>query len=200
MIKAFLFDIGNVIVDFDFDRAAQKLRGLCCHPTDPIEAIVDLRHELELGSMTGEEFTQAAIKRIGFVGSHDEFVSIYQDIFTPNHPMWDLIERLAEHHPLFLLSNTSDLHHAGLLRDYPIFKAFRGGIYSYIAKSAKPDPQIFATALHELPLVAETTLYLDDLSANVAAGKSHGLLSYQYNSMAHDDCLSFLAGMQFKLS
>ena len=195
MIKAFLFDIGNVIVDFDFSRAGQALREHGCFPGDPIEATSDLRHALEIGAIDGDTFTTRAIARIGFEGSHDDFVACYQDIFTPNTRMWSLIEQLAEKFPLYLLSNTSDLHHAGLLRDFPVFQAFQSGVFSYRAKSLKPDSRIFATALRELPIEAESTLYFDDLPDNIAAGKRHGLISCQYDSATHTECLSFLAEM-----
>lgn len=193
MIKAFLFDIGNVIVDFDFNRAGHRLRDRCSLPGDPIEEILDLRHALEVGAMHGDDFTRQAIARLGFDGSQDEFISLYQDIFTPNRQMWSLIEQLAGEFPLYLLSNTSDLHHVGLLRDFPIFGVFQGGVFSYLAKSLKPDSRIFATALHELPIDSGSTVYFDDLPDNVATGKRHGLISYQYNAAAHADCLAFLA-------
>ncbi len=193
MIEAFLFDIGNVIVDFDFDRASRTLREVCTCPGDPMKTITDLRDQLEVGSIDGEAFADAAIERIGFPGDREEFVLIYQDIFTPNQKIWNLIDRLSGNYPLYLLSNTSDLHHAGLLRDYPVFSVFQGGVFSYAAKATKPGSQIFQAALRELPINASTTLYLDDLSDNVAEGRRQGFSSFCYNSNNHSSCLSYLA-------
>jgi putative hydrolase of the HAD superfamily len=192
MITAFLFDIGKVIVDFDFDRASSNLRPYCSFSGDPIENLTDLRHELEIGAITGEAFATAAMARIGFSGTAGQFVACYQEIFTPNSQMWTLIEELSANFPLFLLSNTSDIHHAGLLRDFPIFEAFAGGVFSYSAKAIKPDPRIYTATLQELPIAAETTVYFDDLAENIAAGRRHGLVSFQYDATAHDACLRFL--------
>jgi len=191
-IDTFLFDIGNVLVTFDFNIAARAYQKSSTTEYDPIDILIPLRDRLEVGEMTAEEFVAEGIERIGFQDGPERFVEIYQAIFSPVRPIWDLVERLKGDYRLLLLSNTSDIHHEGLLRDFPIFKAFDGGIFSYLAESAKPDRAIYEQALDELSIVPESTIYLDDLLPNIEVGKSFGFRAHCYRSDDHELCEKFL--------
>ena len=193
-IDSFLFDIGNVLVGFDFEVASERLRDRCESPGDdgPMETILDLRDQLERGDLDGEAFARRSIERLRFDGDGDEFVAIYQEIFTPHREVWDLVDRLRGRYRLLLLSNTSDLHHVGLVRDFPVFENFEGGVFSYSARSVKPEPAIYETAIRELSIDPARTVYLDDLPANIEQGRRFGLISHEYHQDEHAGCLSFL--------
>ena len=68
-------------------------------------------------------------------------------------------------------------------------KNFDGGIYSYSARSEKPEPEIYQAAVDELGINPETTLYIDDLEPNIVAGKEAGFVSHLYSPKRHDDFL-----------
>jgi len=193
-INAYLFDIGNVILGFDFTIAVRKLRAFGITHEDPLSHISETKNRYEAGHIDDEEFVELAIEELGFTGNHTDFVPIWQEIFHENQPMVDSIRDLAERgHPLYLLSNTNGLHVDYILRQHPIFEAFSGGVYSHEAKSMKPEQPMYQQAIDRFGLVPGETLYIDDLPANIETGKSMGFLTHQYDLSNHAAFLAAIA-------
>lgn len=198
MPDAYLFDIGNVIITFDFGKAARKLAahsGLAAEHALPL--VAPLTVDLELGRLTPDEFIKAASELIGFTGDASFFRTAFEDIFELNLPMVAFIEeRKAEGSPLYLLSNTNGIHAPFFEATYPVFDLFDGRIYSHEVKMMKPDPEIFEVAINRLKIIPERTLYIDDLPANCAAGRESGLLAIPYFIGRHDDFLEAVAALE----
>ena len=185
-INAYLFDIGNVILKFDFNIAIDKLRAAGITHENPIKHIAEIKDKYEAGDFDDEEFVQLATTELGFTGSGQEFEVIWQEIFTENQPMVEAIAELSKRdQPLYLLSNTNGLHMKHILRDYAAFSAFSGGVYSHEAKSMKPDLPMYEQAIERFGLVPEETLYIDDLPANIETGKKLGFQTHQYDLDNH---------------
>ena len=102
-------------------------------------------------------------------------------IFSSNIPMERTVLALKERFPLFLLSNTSELHLAYLMQHWKVLQHFPDGVYSFRAKCAKPDPRIFETAIKQFGLNPENTVYVDDLPANVDSASSLGFKAIRYD-------------------
>jgi len=193
--NAFLFDIGNVILGFDFNIAIRRLRNFGITHTEPFAYIADTKNRYEAGEFDDEEFVELAMGKLGFQGTGNEFVLIWQEIFHENAPMVESIRELAKgDRPLYLLSNTNGLHMRHIRRDYPIFAAFSGGIYSHEAKSMKPATPMYEQAIERFGLVPEETLYIDDLPANIETGMALGFKSHQYDLNDHQAFLDALGG------
>jgi len=191
---AFLYDIGNVLFHFDFSIAGKRIRKQSADPKiNHLALVEDIKTQLEAGNIDGSEFVEEAVERTQFQGSEEEFTKLWQEIFTPNEAMIEFVEGLAGRYPLYILSNTSDIHVDYFLETYPVFELFDGSVYSYAAQSAKPERKIFEEAISTYGLVPEETLYIDDLSANITTGKKLGFRSHRYDASAHDDFLKFVA-------
>lgn len=69
MIKTILFDLGNVIVPFDFKRAYSRLAPLCgCAPADlpaRMRRSTDLITRFETGSVPAEQFVEEFSAALG---------------------------------------------------------------------------------------------------------------------------------------
>ena len=189
--EAFIFDIGNVLVRFDHGRvmAAMSVHGADWSDRAAWEALA-------------ERYERGETDRAGFLGGlrsisrhhadDDAVIRAWQEIFEPNVPMWDLVQRLHGEYPLYLLSNTNCLHHEYLLREYAIFEKFADGVFSYRAKLAKPERAIFELAIRQFGVDPQKTIYLDDLTANVEAARGAGLRAFCYRPDAHEDLLAAL--------
>jgi glucose-1-phosphatase len=185
-IEALVFDIGNVLVLFDWQPFKSRLQADCANLTlDTEKEFRELIVRFDLGEMTGEMFVRAAIRTIGFPGDEREFIAIWNSIFSSNPPMEKTILALKERFPLFLLSNTSDLHLAYLMQNYGVLRHFSDGVYSFRAKCAKPDRRIFVTAIEQFGLQPEKTAYIDDLPANVRSAAEVGLQAIRYDLTEH---------------
>jgi putative hydrolase of the HAD superfamily len=185
-IEALVFDIGNVLVAFDWQIFHRRLRA--DYPNLPTEAEKQFRElivRIEIGEMTGEMFAEQAIRAIGFQEDQRTFLSIWNGIFSSNIPMERTILALKERFPLFLLSNTSELHLAYLMQNWDVLQHFQDGVYSFRAKCAKPDRRIFEIAIRQFGLRPENTVYIDDLEANVGSALNLGLKAIRYDLTKH---------------
>ncbi len=187
MIRAFLFDIGNVIVRFDFSKALRAISDLSDVPDEAgaLVRIDESKLRYEDGQITRAEFLDQAFTLLKYRGSEARFIAAWQGIFTANAPMHTLIERLAARHPIFLLSNTNDMHVEGLFRDFPVFRHISGGTYSHTARASKPHPRIYRIACEQHGLTPADTLFVDDLADNIATAHELGFQTHHYHPDRH---------------
>lgn len=195
MIRAIIFDIGNVLLKFDFNIAIRKLAPLCDVQPDAslLAPIEEIKIALESGRMGREEFVEKAISLLRYRGTPESFVAAWEDIFELNQPMIDLVEQLHSRYPLYLLSNTSDIHMDYVLANYPAFGRFTDAVYSYKVKCFKPDPAIYEVAVRQFGVNPSETVFIDDLPANIESARSLGLHAIAYDFRQHDALLKRLS-------
>ncbi len=191
MLRAILFDIGNVILPFDFTPAMIALRARSrIQENAAWEKAESLKYAYEGGGLSRGDFIAAMRKEVGFEGTDADFEAIWSDIFTCNPGMEEFVR--AQHAtglPLYLLSNTSDLHVEYFTARFPIFECFRGAVYSHVEKLLKPDPAIFQVAIERFALEPAQTLYIDDLAPNIETAHALGFVTIQYDFRNHLESL-----------
>ncbi len=181
-IEAAIFDIGNVLVHFDYMKAARRLvkrNGLAGIP-DP-GPIIAANHEFELGRITRGQFLDSVRPAFLDTGSEEEFVAIWGNIFEENRRMTALARRLTESIPVFLISNIGEIHHRYLFGRYDVFSIFRDRVFSYEEGIMKPDPAVFELAISRFGVDPASTAYFDDIEANCAAAHAVGLVALHYD-------------------
>jgi putative hydrolase of the HAD superfamily len=193
-LQALIFDIGNVLLRFDFNLA---LRKLAQHATPAAESILELiepvKAAYEGGRLPRADF-QAEVRAIlRYTGTDDDFVTAWEDIFTENEPMVSLLPQLQERFPLYLLSNTSDIHIDFVFRRYPFFERFTDAVYSYRVGASKPEPEIYEIARRQFGVDPASTLFIDDLLPNVEAAQAAGFRVHHYH---HDRHAAFLTQLE----
>ncbi len=191
MIKAFIFDIGNVLLHFDFHIALRRIEPLCEMPFIP-SVLEPIKELYEDGQMSRQEFQDQVKRAIGFRGTNEQLVSAWEDIFEENLVMTDLVRQLHEHYPLYLLSNTSDLHIEYVFREYPIFRVFSDAVYSYIVGCSKPSTRIYKIAAEQFSVDPSETVFIDDLGVNVEGARAAGFHAVQYDFTRHEKLIEEL--------
>ena len=193
-IDTFLFDIGNVLLNFDFQITARRIAPLCGVPEEDILGRMDdLKVPLETGQLSGEDFLSTAASRLAFRGPPLELKRAFQEIFTPNQAAIELVETLCQQeYRMVILSNTNALHAEYFLWEFPVFSRFQERVFSHDAGVMKPDSRIFMFALETLGLNPANTFYIDDLAPNIDAGRSLGFPSHLYQSEHHEALLDSL--------
>jgi glucose-1-phosphatase len=187
-IESLIFDIGNVLVPFDWRPFHRQLEADSTKLTTEAEKeLRELIIRLDIGEMTGEMFARFAIRTIGFQGDAPKFIAVWNSIFRSNPPIERTILALKQRFRLFLLSNTSDLHLDYLMRNYEVLRHFRDGVYSFRAKCAKPDRKIFEIAIKQFDLEPENTAYIDDLAVNVRTALDLGFKAIRYDLTKHSE-------------
>ena len=86
---------------------------------------------------------------------------------------------------MILFSNTNAIHCPWLFETYPEFSLFDGAVLSFETGFLKPRSEIYQYAVETYGLVADSTLYIDDLAPNIATGRQFGFHCMQYDLRDH---------------
>src|SRR5687767_14832912 len=125
MIKACLFDIGNVLVSFDFRRTFNQFAARTPRSLDEIgRHLAAASSDLETGRLAPDAFVARAVEFIGGDISTEEFVTAFTRIFEPITAVLEIVDAVREIVPVYLFSNTSELHENHLLKEFPAFANF----------------------------------------------------------------------------
>lgn len=199
MIRSFIFDIGNVLLPFDFNRALQRIQARTRIPLLQLAtAYQPLQNAYESGQIDLAQFVERSIALMEFEGTHAEFVSAWAAIFEENPAMFRLVKRLQGRYPLYLLSNTNDIHLNYFTAQYPVFGSFSDAVYSHRVGCMKPARTIYEIAARQFGVEPHETVFIDDLPANIAAAREFGFHAIQYDHRQHQQLLDALAALGVK--
>jgi HAD superfamily hydrolase (TIGR01509 family) len=172
------FDLGKVLVDFDYHIAVSRIAARSKLPPDGIKTFLGQSHAIidyECGRLTREQFYEQARKATGFRGTMEEFGEFFADIFTAIPPMIEIHAGLRRRGiPTYIFSNTNDLAVEHIRQKFPFFRNFDGYIYSYEVGVMKPEAKIYEVLEKLAGRRGAEILYLDDRPENVAAGAARG--------------------------
>jgi HAD superfamily hydrolase (TIGR01509 family) len=177
-LRVLVFDLGKVLVDFDYSIAARRIVPLCASPVDPLKFFSEHAAVLtsyELGMLTTQEFFNQIKKVSGFSGTQAEFSAFFADIFSPIQPMIDLHSELKKTNiPAYIFSNTNDLAVEHIRNRFPFFSDFDGYVLSYEHGAMKPSAKLYEIVERATGRRGEEILYIDDRAENVEAGIARG--------------------------
>ena len=187
MHKAIIFDLGRVLIDFDFKRGYQALEGMCPYRAAEIPgrlATCDLVERFETGLIEPRDFVAEMSAVLDLKIDYDRFCRIWSSIFTGTLVPENLLAGLAARYRLMLLSNTNAIHFEGLRASHPMLRHFHDLVLSYEVKAMKPRPEIFQEAIARAGCRAEECFYTDDVAAFVTAARNLGIDAVQFESAA----------------
>lgn len=178
MKPAIIFDLGKVLVDFDYSIAARKVAARST------KQVPDLQHFLgsspilarfESGLLTREQFFDEMRQITGFTSDIKEFVSDFADIFVPIPAMIGLHEEVRQRgFQTYIFSNTNDIAIGHVRQEFPFFKHFDGYILSYEVGSMKPQPKIYEAMEKMSGRRGADLIYIDDRPENIETGVARG--------------------------
>jgi len=185
MHKAIIFDLGKVLISFDFKRGYRALEGHCPYAAADIPKRVgstDLVQRFETGLVEPEEFFAEFSRLLDLRVDYQQFRAIWSSIFTEPLIPESLLEGLARQYRLLLLSNTNAIHFEMIRDAYPLLRHFHHRILSYEVKAMKPRPEIFLKAVELAECRPEECFYTDDIAAFVEAARRLGLDAVKFES------------------
>jgi HAD superfamily hydrolase (TIGR01509 family) len=178
MVKAVVFDLGNVLVDFDYRIAARRLAAHSAISAEQLMMFLARSPGLvdyEKGRVSRQQFFDEFRAGTGFAGDLAEFAVSFSDIFTEIEPMVQLHAALRERGvATYVFSNTNDLATDHIRRTFPFYSHFDGYILSYEHGVLKPDARLYEALECQSGLSGGEILYLDDRLENIAAGAARG--------------------------
>ena len=194
MIKLFVFDLGNVILPFDNRQIAEKLyarseaKGLCSS-ADVFRYLFDLCsgsiNAYEEGLSSSLEFFLDVRDRYKLGLDFEEFKDIWNNIFQENLEVNEIIVYLkAKGFPLFLLSNTNELHFAHVIARYPIVHLMDEWILSFEIGAKKPKRRIYDAIFEKVDVNKDEVFYIDDTEEYVEYARSMGMKGLVFRETA----------------
>ena len=184
-IKAVLFDLGKVLLHFDFDPAFRRLARHCDRSPKDIEAFF-IQSGVEVlydgGRISSRKFYENVKKALGLrLGFHD-FRSAWNHVFTPIKPMVRLLASLRRRHRLVLISNTNAMHFEYAKSRYSFLKHFHRHVLSYKVKARKPDERIYRIAVRACRATPAEIFYIDDRADLTQAASELGLHTFTFKN------------------
>ncbi len=183
--KALLFDLGRVLVYFDFTIAYRALTDFCPYPAAEMPKrlfTTDLVRRLETGRIGADEFHAGFSELFGLDLDYASFSRIWTSIFTHELLPESLIESLAKRYRLVLLSNTNPIHFEMIRAAYPHLRHFHDLVLSYEVGALKPEEAIYRAAIDRAGCKPEECFYTDDIPEFVEGGRRAGLDAVQFES------------------
>lgn len=171
-IRAVVFDLGKVLVDFDYGIAARKLAEQAQSSAADIQRLIDqssLLFRYESAELSTAEFFDEIKKQIGFRGSFDEFAAAFADIFTEIPAMTKLHAELRGRGlHTSVLSNTNEIAIAHVRKNFPFFSGFADYVFSFEHAAMKPRERIYRIVEQRSGMSGSEVLFIDDKPENVA--------------------------------
>ncbi len=176
--KAVIFDLGKVLVDFEWVIAARRIQQHCDLSLEELLALINyspLVIRFETGEVSTEQFFHEARSASGFRGTLAEFCEMFGDIFTAIPEMVQLHAELRQRGvPTYIFSNTNEIAVHWVRARFPFFQHFDGFVLSYEHRAMKPDAKLYEVVEKMSGLRGADLFYLDDRPENVAAGIARG--------------------------
>ncbi len=192
-ITDILFDLGNVLVPFDWGKAFSRLLPMLPQRfgkllSEDEETFKDLFHQhvlaMEIGEIDFEDFQMRMSSILGVDLTFDSFRRIWCDIFWMDDEMVSLGEFLSSHYCTWLLSNTCKAHYEWIIQHFPRVTFFRGAALSFDLGVMKPSLAFYEKAIKMFGIDPSCAVFIDDLRENVEGAISAGMNGVVYTGRA----------------
>ena len=187
-IKAVLFDLGSVLVDFDHQRAAERISAFCGKSVLQIYNLFfdsPVTLAFEEGRIPPDKFYQQVKEMLDLKLSYDSFVPIWNDIFflsAKNRSVYRLINILRANYKTALLSNINFLHYEYLKEHFPVFGVFDNIFLSFEMGLTKPNKEIYKKVIQTLQILPNEIFYTDDRAQLVDSAISLGIKGHLFSN------------------
>lgn len=198
-IKNIIFDLGVVILDVDYNLAADAFKKLGIPHFDELYSKKkqgSFFDDFETGHLSNEAFREEIRKHIPHSVTDSQIDEAWNAmLLTVPETTFELLESIGKQKRIFLLSNTNRIHIDAFSKiidqQYGFQKfenLFEKTYYSCNIGMRKPNAEIFDFVVRENNLLVSETLFIDDSPQHVEGARNYGLtaLHLQNNSKVED--------------
>ena len=183
MIKNVIFDIGNVILNFDYKNVIEKYTNNVEEQKFIIDNIINSPEWLgyaliDTGYITKKEAIEIVKDRTNHTNDEliENFWNNYTDYAIIDKDVLRLIKKLKEiGYGIYLLSNINEYTY-NFVKKSGIFDIVDGYVLSYQEHQIKPYISIYNTLLNRYKLIPSECIFIDDNEKNIATANKLGMI------------------------
>ena len=179
----YIFDLGNVIVDIDFNRVLGAWSDFSRVPLATLKqnfVMGEVFHQHERGEISDEVFAEKLCHEMALPLSYEQFSHGWQAVFVALRPeVITIMQALRDQgHRVVVLSNTNRLHTTFWPDEYPEVRAAADHVYlSQEMGMRKPEARIYQTVLQKEGFSASDAVFFDDNADNIEGANQLGITS-----------------------
>lgn len=187
MTEALLFDLGNVLIEIDFQRAFDLWAAHAQRPVDQVAArfsVDEAYQRHERGEISAAQFYASLRESLDLQLSDAQFEEGWNAILIEEkRAVTELIAGLHARLPTYVFSNANLTHQDYWNRHYAhVVAPFRHVFVSSDIGMRKPEPEAFRHVAREMGVAPERILFFDDLLSNVEGARAVGMQAVQVRS------------------
>ncbi|MES2588287.1 MAG: HAD-IA family hydrolase [Bacteroidota bacterium] len=187
--EAIIFDLGGVILNIDYSKTVKAFQDLGLENFESIYSQANqsgLFDKFEIGAISPQSFVNELLPYLPKGTSANQVVSAWNEIIL-DFPIenLELLKRLKNEKPTFLLSNTNEIHIQCFNRklkevstENSLHNFFHQTYFSNEIALRKPNKEVFEFVCRENNLIPEKTLFIDDSIQHIEGAKAFGLNVY----------------------
>lgn len=185
-IDALIFDLGNVIIDIDYDVMIAAFRQIAARDFSELITYTHQDHlfsRYERGDISSAAF-RAALRPYLREGVADAEIDRAWNAILYHYPVakFDRLRELRSRYRVYALSNINEIHLADIdryvsthlgaadMRSY-----FDHAYYSHELRTRKPESHIYRHVIDHAGLDPQRSLFIDDKLENTDAAAAQGL-------------------------
>jgi len=181
-VQAVVFDLGAVLLGFDYHLWADKVAPHCRPGLDLLALVAeyDREYDAERGYVEFDHFYRWMQQQAGLVMDLPAFTAAWDDIFWRQEEVISLVPQVRVPQRL-LLSNTNPSHVRWLRKQFgDVLALFDQVFLSCEMHLLKPQVEIYQAVTAHTDLSPEQHLFIDDRADNVAGARQAGWQALQF--------------------
>lgn len=183
-VRVVVFDVGNVLYHWNMRRLFAKL----IHDVGELDWFLAhvVTEEWHFEHDAGRPLAEMVPERIAAFPAYADHINAYATRFVETIPgpvagMMALVDELAARNvPIFGITNFGSEFWDQFRPTAPVFEHFTDIIVSGVEKLVKPDPAIYALALHRFGLKPGEGIFVDDRLENSESAAANGFVGHYF--------------------
>lgn len=188
MIKNIIFDVGNVLVEYNPDGLMRRL-GFDEETLQAVNQAVfqnELWNESDRGVLSPEELLEAFIaNNPAYEKEIRQVIDAVGDTISLMPYTVEWVKELKERgYHLYILSNYAEYTYEKTSHKMEFLPYMDGVVFSYRCKLIKPEKEIYEYICETYGLKPEESVFLDDREDNVQAARNMGMNGIVFENYA----------------
>ncbi len=178
--RALLFDLGNVIIDIDFERSFAHWASSSGDDAGRLRnafAFDDTYERFERGEINQTQYFAYLQSTLGITLSEEQWLSGWNALLIDEKPeMRPLLAKARAHYPIYLFTNTNSAHQARWSQIAAgSLDLFAAAFVSSELGLRKPESEAYAAVCERMGVAPEEVIFFDDSPVNIAGAREFGI-------------------------